>query len=154
MGVSGNALFSYITCESSWRYIFESAENFKTFIEDSKRDNIEKIGCVRNFWKLYEKNNFKNIQSEGFWDVEEEINNDLNNLIEYLDEIEDINRNFEYDEVEIAAHRGLTDKDIVQYNERFIEYIKKLDNIKLDIEYKFELRKRIDEMMNNLKQKE
>lgn len=151
--ISNNALFNAIACEPFWVQIFESAENFKTFIEDSN-DNIKNIGRVRNFWRLYEKNNFKNIQSEGFWNAEEEINNDLNNLIEYLDEIEDINRNFEYDEVEIAAHRDLTDEDIVQYNERFIEYIKKLDNIKLDIEYKFELRKRIDEMMNNLKQKE
>lgn len=151
--ISNNALFNAIACEPFWVQIFESAENFKTFIEDSN-DNIKNIGRVRNFWRLYEKNNFKYIQSEGFWNAEEEINNDLNNLIEYLDEIEDINRNFEYDEVEIAAHRDLTDEDIVQYNERFIEYIKKLDNIKLDIEYKFELRKRIDEMMNNLKQKE
>lgn len=148
--ISNNALFNAIVCEPFWIQIFESAENFKIFIEDSKRDNIERIARVRNFWRLYEKNNFKKIQSEGFWNAEEEINNDLNNLIEYLDEIEDINRNFEYDEVEIAAHRDL----IVQYNERFIEYIRKLDNIKLDIEYKFELRKRIDEMMNNLKQKE
>lgn len=152
--ISNNALFNSIACEPFWKQIFETTENFKIFIEDSMLDNIEKIICVRNFWRLYENNDYKMISSDGDWNVEEEINNDLNNLIEYLDEIEGINRSFEYDEVEIAAKRDLTNEDIDKYNERFTEYIKKLDSIKLEIKYKLGVRKKINEMMNNLKQKE
>lgn len=151
---STNVLYGGIACEPYWRQIFESGENLKAFIEDSKLDNIEKIGRVRNFWRIYEKNDYKMISSDSDWNVREEFENDLNNLIEYLGEIEDIDREFEYDKVEIAADRGLTDEYIMRYNERFIGYITKLDNIKLEIEYKFEVRKKINEMMNNLKQKE
>lgn len=151
---STNVLYGGIACEPYWRQIFESGENLKAFIEDSKLDNIEKIGRVRNFWRIYEKNDYKMISSDGIWNVEEEINNDLNNLIEYLDEIEYIDREFECDEVEIAADRGLTDEYITRYKERFTEYINKLDSIQLEIEYKFGVRKKINEMMSNLKQKE
>lgn len=138
---SNNALFNFIACEPFWIQIFESAENFKTFIEDSQLDNIEKIGRVRNFWKLYEKNNFKKIQSVGFWSAEEVINNDLKSLIDDLDEIVDINNKFEYEVVELYH---LKDTSVV---EKFNEYLDRLGTIKLDIDYKSELVKKISTMV-------
>lgn len=149
--MSNNDLFNSIACEPFWIQIFESAENFKTFIEDSKLDNIEKIICVRNFWRLYENNDYKMISSDGDWNVEEEINNNLNHLIEYLDEIEKISKDFENDKNSISVKKELLDEDLTFYKGRFNEYKKKLDSIKLDIKYKFEVIKEINEMINNLK---
>ena len=146
--ISNNALFNAIACEPFWIQIFESAENFKTFIEDSKLDNIERIGRVRNFWRIYERNNYKMITSEGSWEVNEEINNDLRNLIGDVDEIEDVNRNFEYEIVESNLAKDTLDVELLK--KHLMEFLDRLNKIKLDIEYKSELVKKINEKVVSL----
>lgn len=136
---SNNALLNYIACEPFWKQIFGDAENFKTFIKDSKLDNIESIGRVRNFWRIYEKNNYKMISNGGRWEVNKEINNDLRNLIDDLDEIEDIDREFECEIVESDT------LDVELLKKHLMEFWDRLNKIKLDIDYKSELVKKINE---------
>lgn len=136
---SNNALLNFIACEPFWKQIFGDAENFKTFIKDSQLDNIESIGRVRNFWRIYEKNNYKMISNGGRWEVNKEINNDLRNLIDDLDEIENIDREFECEIVESDT------LDVELLKKHLMEFWDRLNKIKLDIDYKSELVKKINE---------
>lgn len=146
--ISSNALFNSIACEPFWRQIFGSNDNFKNFIEDTKLDQCKNINRVRNFWKLYEKNDFQMISVDGEWNVEKEIENDLRNLMQFLEELKDIDNSFAIDEAIRKDNPDLERKEY--YQKRYMEYIDKLKNIKLNIKYKASLFNKINEQLVEL----
>lgn len=79
------------------------------------------------------------VSSGGRWEVNKEINNDLRNLIDDLDEIEDIDREFECEIVESDT------LDVELLKKHLMEFWDRLNKIKLDIDYKSELVKKINE---------
>lgn len=146
--ISSNALFNSIACEPFWRQIFGSNDNFKNFIEDTKLDQCKNINRVRNFWKLYEKNDFQMISVDGEWNVEKEIENDLRNLMQFLEELEGIDRSFATDEAIRKDNPDLERKEY--YQKRYMENIDKLKDIKLNIKYKASLFNKINEQLVEL----
>lgn len=146
--ISSSALFNSIACEPFWKQIFESNDIFKHFIEDTKLDQCENINRVRNFWKLYEKNNFQMISADGGWSAEKEIENDLRDLMQLLEGIEDIDRSFEYDEATRTDVSDLGKKEY--YQKRYMAYIDKLKSIKLNIKYKANLLSKIKKQLVEL----
>lgn len=146
--ISSSALFNSIACEPFWKQIFESNDIFKHFIEDTKLDQCENINRVRNFWKLYEKNNFQMISADGGWSAEKEIENDLRDLMQLLEGIEDIDRSFEYDEATRTDVSDLGKKEY--YQKRYMAYIDKLKSIKLNIKYKANLLSKINKQLVEL----
>ena len=146
--ISSNALFNSIACEPFWRQIFGSNDNFKNFIEDTKLDQCKNINRVRNFWKLYEKNDFQMISVDGEWNVEKEIENDLRNLMQFFEELEGIDRSFATDEAIRKDNPDLERKEY--YQKRYMENIDKLKDIKLNIKYKASLFNKINEQLVEL----
>ena len=146
--ISSNALFNSIACEPFWRQIFGSNDNFKNFIEDTELDQCKNINRVRNFWKLYEKNDFQMISVDGEWNVEKEIENDLRNLMQFLEELKDIDNLFAIDEAIRKDNPDLERKEY--YQKRYMEYIDKLKDIKLNIKYKASLFNKINEQLVEL----
>lgn len=146
--ISSSALFNSIACEPFWKQIFESNDIFKHFIEDTKLDQCENINRVRNFWKLYEKNNFQMISADGGWSAEKEIENDLRDLMQLLEGIEDIDRSFENDEATRTDVSDLGKKEY--YQKRYMAYIDKLKSIKLNIKYKANLLNKINKQLVEL----
>lgn len=146
--ISSNALFNSIACEPFWRQIFGSNDNFKNFIEDTKLDQCKNINRVRNFWKLYEKNDFQMISVDGEWNVEKEIENDLRNLMQFLEELEGIDCSFATDEAIRKDNPDLERKEY--YQKRYMENIDKLKDIKLNIKYKASLFNKINEQLVEL----
>lgn len=146
--ISSNALFNSIACEPFWRQIFGSNDNFKNFIEDTELDQCKNINRVRNFWKLYEKNDFQMISVDGEWNVEKEIENDLRNLMQFLKELEGIDSSFAIDEATRKDNPDLERKEY--YQKRYMEYIDKLKDIKLNIKYKANLFNKINEQLVEL----
>lgn len=146
--ISSSALFNSIACEPFWKQIFGSNDIFKHFIEDTKLDQCENINRVRNFWKLYEKNNFQMISADGGWSAEKEIENDLRDLMQLLEGIEDIDRSFENDEATRTDVSDLGKKEY--YQKRYMAYIDKLKSIKLNIKYKANLLNKINKQLVEL----
>lgn len=52
-------------CEPFWRQIFETPENFESFLSSSKCDSCKKIKSVREFWEIYKANEYKQIEFSG-----------------------------------------------------------------------------------------
>lgn len=94
-GVSSSPDFNSIACEPFWEQIFGSADNFEAFINDSALNACDKINLVRNFWKLYKRNDYEQIFYEGMGNVQEKIDADLRDEVGKLDRLEAINEEYE-----------------------------------------------------------
>lgn len=89
-GVSSSPDWNSITCDPFWRQIFVSAENLKGFISDKKLDDIPNIERVRNFWSIFEANDYEPIEFQEQGPVQAKIDSDLVTERKLLDEILDI----------------------------------------------------------------
>ena len=89
-GVSSAPDWNSITCDPFWRQIFLSAENLKDFIFNDKLDSLSNIKRVRNFWSIFEANNYEPIEFQEQGPVQAKIDSDLVTERELLDEIFDI----------------------------------------------------------------
>lgn len=76
-GVSSSPDWNSITCDPFWRQIFLSAENIKDFIFNEKLDSLTNIERVRNFWLLFEANNYEPIEFQNQGPVQAKIDSDL-----------------------------------------------------------------------------
>ena len=94
-GVSSSPDFNSIACEPFWGHIFGSADNFEAFISDSALETCNKINLVRNFWRLYKRNDYVQIFYEGIGSVQEKIDNELWEEVGKLDRLEAINGEYE-----------------------------------------------------------
>lgn len=94
-GVSSSPDFNSIACEPFWEQIFGSADNFETFISDSALNVCDKINLVRNFWRLYKRNDYEQIFYEGMGNVQEKIDTALRDEVGKLDRLEAIDEEYE-----------------------------------------------------------
>ena len=89
-GASSSPDWNSITCDPFWRQIFLSAENLKDFIFNDKLDRLSNIKRVRNFWSIFEANNYEPIEFQEQGPVQAKIDSDFVTERELLDEILDI----------------------------------------------------------------
>lgn len=89
-GVSSSPDWNSITCDPFWRQIFGSIDNIKKFIFDTKLDALPNIERVRNFWSIYEMNNYEHIEFQEQGNVQEKIETNLVNERKLLNEILEI----------------------------------------------------------------
>lgn len=89
-GVSSSPDWNSITCDPFWRQIFSSAENLKDFIFDEKFDELHNINRARNFWLIFEANNYEPIEFQEQGSVQAKIDSDLVVERQLLDEIFEI----------------------------------------------------------------
>lgn len=137
-GISSNPFFNEITCEPFWRQIFGDEKQMKSFIFSYKLDALPNINCARNFWAIFEKNDYMPIESKGQWNVNEQIDKDLVILKEYLDSIISVEKEFrEYKEDRLTQTLKLNDNH--KYHNELQYFINKLNNIPLSIKYKDDL---------------
>lgn len=86
-GVSSSPDWNSITCDPFWRQIFGSKDNIKDFIFDTKFDTLLNIDRVRNFWSIYEMNNYEPIEFQDQGPVQEKIDSNLVNERKLLNEL-------------------------------------------------------------------
>ncbi len=89
-GISSSPDWNSITCDPFWRQIFGSIDNIKEFIFDTKLDALSNIERVRNFWSIYEMNNYEPIEFQEQGNVQEKIETNLVNERKLLNEILEI----------------------------------------------------------------
>lgn len=89
-GVSSSPDWNSITCDPFWRQIFLSAENLKDFVFNEKFNSLPNIRRVRNFWLIFEANNYEPIEFQNQGSVQAKIDSDLVTERKLLDEILDI----------------------------------------------------------------
>ena len=141
--ITNNPKFNSIACEPFWKSIFKNASSFKDFIRQPKLDSIKHIKRIRNFWELYENNNYSPISIEGEWDVQKLIDSDLQELKQYFDELQKIKTEFEQYKDEYGKTPRKMDKEV--YLKYYKQLLNRIKNNSLPIEFNQELLKSIQE---------
>lgn len=141
--VSSDPQSNAITCEPFWSQIFETPETFKTFILSKTCDNCTKIICVRNFWKLYENNDYDGIPFDRQGDVKNMIDTDLVYPIGLLENLE--SHKDEFTKI-ISSDESLDAK--IKTLESLINNI---ENIHLEIKLKSDILENINNYITKLK---
>lgn len=117
--MSSDPQYNTITCEPFWRQIFGTAETLKTFISLTSNNSFVKIKCVRNFWELYERNDYAQIPFNNQGNVKDMIDSDLAYPMNLLNElntcVEELSK--------IISQSGSNDY-----------VIKKLEDVKVNVE--------------------
>ncbi len=98
-----NPNFNSIACEPFWRQIFLSEGVFEAFINNPGFDNFQKIKLVRNFWRLYVRNDFEQLYYENMGNVQDKIDSNLEEEIRKLDNLEQIEREYEAEKAKYEA---------------------------------------------------
>ncbi len=134
-GVSSSPDWNSITCDPFWLQIFGSTHNIRNFIFDTKLDALLNIERVRNFWLIYEMNDYEPIEFQNQGSVKEKIDTNLvnerkllNAIIEIESEVKSITvsqENF------VRAYKLLTDS-LMRLNSNTL-YIKKKREIRASI---------------------
>lgn len=148
--VSSSPDYNSIACEGFWRQIFGDEASFKAFIDSQTEDTIPNIELIQNFWKLYENNNYKPIEFQNQGNVQEKINRGLVHEVKQLDELIQIEQEFdryEKDRGKIPQKADL--KTYLSYYEKFINRIEKID---LYITKRSEIQNKIADSINVIKE--
>lgn len=147
--ITSNPSYNSIACEPFWASIFGNATSFEHFINGKELDSTEHIGRVRNFWRLYEKNNYTPINIEGEWNVQEQIDNNLEDLVSRLETLLTIRQEFE----EKVKEQKLSPrpKDAEVYIKLYDGMINHVRNNKLPIALTSETLELIKNKLNRLK---
>ncbi len=162
--VSNSSEWNGITGEPFWAQIFagdlDSTQTervevvFRAFIFSDKFDGLDKIITVRNFWELYENNNYQAIQFEGQGNVQEKIDRGLVEEKKQLDQILALKEDFDNLEINMSEVLDLFKNDKPNYvsGETFVKQCLK-SGIEIDFLYKelCELRKLINEVRDEEK---
>ena len=145
-GASSNPKYVPIACEPFWIQIFNSSKSFSHFVYSEKNNAVTNIECVKNFWKIYKHNDFKIIESEGDWNAEIEIKDNLKGLITLLNNIKKVRDRF------YTIKKKYQNKEINKkiYLEKCNECLDDLDNIKLGIKLKQRIRVEIENSINEI----
>lgn len=142
-GVSSSPDWNSITCDPFWRQIFGSIDNIKEFIFDTKFDALSNIERVRNFWSIYEMNNYEPIEFQEQGNVLEKIETNLVNERKLLNEIL---------EIESTVNSiVISHENIVHAYKLLKDSLERLDSNTLYIKKKGELRISIIKKRDELK---
>lgn len=145
-GVSSNSDFNSIACEPFWEQIFGSIDNFEAFISDSALNVCDKINLVRNFWRLYKRNDYEQIFYEGMGNVQEKIDNDLRDEVSKLDKLEAIERKFE--EAKTAFTAAPETKE--EYHYKLNELRSEIEALHIPLKYRGFVHTKISQSLNEL----
>lgn len=133
-----------ITCYPFWKQIFASEELIKEFLFDEKLDNLTNIKRVRNFWQIYEMNNYEGIEFEDQGLVQAKIDANLEHEYKQLQELlsieADVNSVIISQETLVASYKALN------------ELLNQLEANTLYIKKRGDVRKLIVDKINELKQ--
>lgn len=133
-----------ITCYPFWKQIFASEELIKEFLFDEKLDNLTNIKRVRNFWQIYEMNNYEGIEFEDQGPVQAKIDENLEHEYKQLQELlsieADVNSVIISQETLVASYKALN------------ELLNQLEANTLYIKKRGDVRKLIVDKINELKQ--
>lgn len=147
--ISSSPDFNSITCEGFWRQIFGDAESFKTFIDSQNEETIPNIKLIRNFWKLYENNNYKPIAFENQGNVQEKIDRGLVHEVKQLDELIQIEQ--EFDNYEKDREKTPQEENNQTYLSNYEKLINRIDNIDLYITKTGQIKNKIANTINEIK---
>jgi len=145
-GVSSNSDFNSIACEPFWEQIFGSTDNFEAFISDSALNACDKINLVRNFWRLYKRNDYEQIFYESMGNVQEKIDNDLRDEVSKLDKLEAIEREYEEEKSAFAAAPETKTK----YHNKLNELCSEIDTLHIPLKYRGFVHTKISQSLNEL----
>ncbi|MCM1177803.1 MAG: KAP family NTPase [Clostridium sp.] len=143
-GVSSSPDFNSIACEPFWKQIFGSADNFEDFISNSTLNACDKINLVRNFWRLYKRNDYEQIFYEGMGNVQEKIDNDLRDEVGKLDKLEAIDR--KYEEVK-SAFDAAPEREAI-YRDKLKELSSEIKGLHIPIKYRVLVYNKIVQSLN------
>ena len=121
-----------------WEDLFKNKEELKELIDNT---DFENKFLVRNFWKLFENNGYKSIEilDKPFTQM---VNDNLEREIKRLKEIEQIKKEFCIKKNERETNKQ--GKSNQFYKGVYIELLKKLESIKLNITMKDAVKKLIE----------
>jgi len=145
-GWSSSSDYNSIACEPFWEQIFGSKDCLNTFI-DSLPLTMPKIRLVKNFWKLYQNNNYKPIEFHGQGDVSKKITNNLEDEINALETLLKIERQF--NELEHTRTNNPPKNDEI-YKRDYNEFLINIKNINLNIHKRISIINKIQSSIENL----
>lgn len=117
LGMITNSIeINNITCEPFWFQIFVGDKKlnnvraignvFKEFISKTEFDEYDKISTVRNFWELYEANEYSPIYFEHQGNVQEKIDNEFKEEKKQLEKILELKQKFDKVEFELKDFKN------------------------------------------------
>lgn len=134
-GVSSSPDWNSITCDPFWEQIFGSKDNIKDFIFDTKFDTLLNIDRVRNFWSIYEMNDYESIEFQNQGPVQEKIDSNLVNEQKLLNELLKIESEVKLIEISqdniVNAYKMLKDA-LIRLDSNTL-YIKKKGDVRASI---------------------
>ncbi len=145
-GVSSNPDFNSIACEPFWEQIFGSADNFEAFISDSALETCNKINLIRNFWRLYKRNDYEQIFYEGMGNVQEKINSDLRDEIGKLGRLEAIDEEYERAKSAFAAESKMK----ATYHDKLQKLNSEIATLHIPIKYRGYVHTKIAQSLDEL----
>ena len=132
-GASSSPDWNSITCDPFWRQIFLSAENLKALIFNERLNSLPNIKRVRNFWSIFEMNNYEPIEFQNQGSVQAKIDSDLVIERQLLDEIFEIES--------IVNSITISSENFVDAYKDLKDSLERLDNNTLYIKKKGDVRK-------------
>lgn len=138
--VSSSPDWNSVACEPFWRQIFGNESQFEKFLCECKGNQIEKSDLVWNFWQLYKANSFEPILFENQGSVQDKIDNNLEDEIKKLEKIKQIEKDLSQIPDNIDS---ISDDNKTKNQQLLLQYKKVLDNIKLQILLKNQIKKLI-----------
>lgn len=146
--VSSSPDYNSIACEGFWRQILGDEASFKAFIDSQTEDTIPNIELIQNFWKLYENNNYKPIAFENQGNVQEKIDRGLVHEVKQLDELIQIEQEFDnYEDQRKTSQEEDNKTNLSNYE----ELINRINDIDLYITKTGQIKKRITDTINEIK---
>ncbi len=142
-GVSSSPDWNSVTCDPFWRQIFLSAENLKAFIFNEKLNGLPNIKRVRNFWSIFEANNYEPIEFQNQGPVQAKIDSDLVTERKLLDEILNIES--------VVNSITISQDSFVDAYKALKDSLERLDSNTLYIKKKGDVRKSILQKRDELK---
>ena len=130
---------NWVACEPFWKQIFGSEDMIKEFIQNHNENNYPHMLRMANFWSLYEANNYGMIEFNHQGNVQEIIDNDLKQQIQYLNELHALEKQLPI----IAKELNVTTR-----NEKIADIKNHIEEIPLNIIYKGELLQKVMNITN------
>ena len=87
--------YNSITGEPFWLQIFESPEEFESFINATSSKGIKGHIKTKHFWEIYKNNNYKPIIFENKGNVQRMIDNDLEQPYKWYQNLQNSNKELE-----------------------------------------------------------
>ena len=130
---------NWVACEPFWKQIFGSETEMKSFIQENDNNANPRMIRMSNFWLLYEANNYQMIEFSHQGNVQEIIENDLTQQVQFLNELYALEEQFLIIEQE---------QNVTIRNNELSELKNRIEEIPLNISYKGELIQKVKKNMN------